>query len=66
MKNVISLPRPVPYEVDLQQSPGFLAWAADWGMDPVTASSIVVKLCYAGLFGAVLVALVVVGVKTPP
>ncbi|TKA95789.1 branched-chain amino acid ABC transporter permease [Cereibacter changlensis] len=59
VKNVISLPRPVPYEVDLQQSPGFLAWAADWGMDPVTASSIVVKLCYAGLFGAVLVALVV-------
>ena len=33
VKNIIDLPRPwpVPYEVDLQQSAGFLAWAADWG-----------------------------------
>jgi branched-chain amino acid transport system permease protein len=59
VKNVISLPRPVPYEVNLQRDPGFLAWAADWGFDPVTASSVVVKLCYAGLFGLVLLAVVV-------
>jgi branched-chain amino acid transport system permease protein len=44
VKNVIGLPRPVPYEVDLQQDPGFLEWAAGWGFDPVTTSSIVVKL----------------------
>ncbi|MBD3764599.1 MAG: branched-chain amino acid ABC transporter permease [Rhodobacterales bacterium] len=59
VKNIISLPRPVPYEVDLQAQAGFVAWAQGWGFDPVTASSIVVKLCYAGLFGAVLLAVVV-------
>jgi len=54
VKNVIGLPRPVPYEVDLQQNAGFLKWATGYGFDPVTASSIVVKLCYLGLLGAVL------------
>jgi len=58
VKNIISLPRPVPYEVDLQKNPGFLDWAASWGFDPVTTSSIVVKLCYAGLFLTVLLALI--------
>jgi len=58
VKNVISLPRPVPYEVDLQKSAGFLAWAQSWGFDPVTASSLVVKLCYAGLFATVLLAVI--------
>ncbi|MDX5358908.1 MAG: branched-chain amino acid ABC transporter permease [Rhodobacterales bacterium] len=58
VKNVTGLPRPVPYEVDLQQSPGFIAWAADWGVDLATASSVVVKLCYAGLFLVVLLALI--------
>jgi branched-chain amino acid transport system permease protein len=56
VKNIIDLPRPwpVPYEVDLQQSAGFLSWAADWGLDPTTASSITVKLLYAVLFTLVL------------
>jgi branched-chain amino acid transport system permease protein len=58
VKNIISLPRPVPFEVDLQKSPGFLEWCADWGFDPVTTSSVVVKLLYAGLFGSVLLVLV--------
>ncbi|MDO9526316.1 MAG: branched-chain amino acid ABC transporter permease [Gemmobacter sp.] len=58
VKNVTGLPRPVPYEVDLQRDPGFIAWAADWGLDPMTASSVVVKLCYAGLFMVVLLVLV--------
>lgn len=58
VKNVISLPRPVPYEVDLQKDPGFLAWVAGWGFDPMTASSIVVKLAYAGLFGLVLLTII--------
>jgi len=59
VKNLISLPRPVPYEVNLQKDPGFLAWATDWSLDPVTTSSIIVKLSYAGLFGAVLLVVVV-------
>lgn len=54
VKNVIGLPRPVPYEVDLQRSSGFADWAASMGSDPVTASTIVVKLCYAALFVVVL------------
>lgn len=54
VKNMIGLPRPVPYEVDLQQSAAFVTWAQGWGQDPVTASAVVVKLCYAGLFLAVL------------
>ncbi|MGQ0567170.1 MAG: branched-chain amino acid ABC transporter permease [Gemmobacter sp.] len=58
VKNIISLPRPVPYEVNLQKNQGFLDWAAGWGFDPVTTSSIVVKLCYAGLFLTVLLGLI--------
>jgi branched-chain amino acid transport system permease protein len=60
VKNIIDLPRPwpVPYEVDLQQSVAFLDWAARYGLDPVTSSSIVVKLLYAVLFGIVLFAVV--------
>jgi branched-chain amino acid transport system permease protein len=58
VKNVISLPRPVPYEVDLQRSSDFLAWTSSWGLDPVTTSSVVVKLLYAVLFLAVLLVVV--------
>ena len=56
VKNIIDLPRPwpVPYEVDLQQSAAFLDWVATWGFEPTTASSILVKLLYALLFGLVL------------
>jgi branched-chain amino acid transport system permease protein len=57
VKNVIAIPRPVPYEVDLQQSETFLGIAADLGANPVTMSSITVKLAYAGLFIVVLLAL---------
>ena len=74
VKNVTGLPRPVPYEVDLQQS----AWFADWvarleapnlvGLSDaaraqlladslVSYAGVVVKLCYTGLFGAVLLVL---------
>ncbi len=55
VKNVSGLPRPVPYEIDLQESPSFSEWVYSIGGDPVTASSIVVKLSYAGLFTAVLI-----------
>ena len=57
VKNVIGLPRPVPFEVDLQNNPDFVATATDLGMNTVTASSIYVKLCYAGLFTVVLLLL---------
>ena len=57
VKNVIGLPLPVPYEVDLQNNPDFVATATDLGMNAVTASSIYVKLCYAGLFTVVLLLL---------
>lgn len=56
--NMSGIPRPVPYELNLQADPGFQARAAGWGMDVATASGIWVKLCYAGLFVAVLLALV--------
>ena len=55
VKNVSGLPRPVPYEVDLQQALWFQDWAALLGVSPVEFSSIFVKLCYAGLFAIVLI-----------
>jgi len=57
VKNVIGLPRPVPYEVDLQASASFVDFAAGLGLDPAEASSLTVKLAYAGLFLIVLLAL---------
>ena len=59
VKNVVGLPRPVPYEIDLQQDPGFMSQAAGFGLDPVTASTLYVKLLYTGVFAAVLILLVV-------
>jgi len=58
VKNVINIPRPVPYEVDLQADPGFVERAAGLGMDPVTASTIFVKILYGCLFLAVLLILI--------
>ena len=57
VKNVSGLPRPVPYEVDLQQALWFQDWAARLGVSPVELSSLFVKLCYVGLFVIVLFAL---------
>jgi len=54
VKNVTGLPRPVPYEVNLQSAEWFLELCTKLGMDPVTFSSIFVKLCYALLFTTVL------------
>ena len=54
VKNVTGLPRPVPYEVDLIASPAFQDWATSIGTNATAAASIVVKLCYAGLFSTVL------------
>jgi len=57
VKNVIGLDRPVPYEIDLQQDPGFVERAASIGLDPVTASTLYTKLGYAVLFTIVLLIL---------
>ena len=56
VKNVNGLPRPVPYEVDLQANSWFIAFADTLNLPLVDASSLVVKICYALLFTAVLLA----------
>ena len=58
VKNVAGIPRPVPYEIDLQASEDFVNRAAGFGLDPTTASTLFVKIAYAGLFGLVLILLV--------
>ena len=58
VKNVAGIPRPVPYEIDLQASENFVNRAASFGLDPTTASTLFVKVAYAGLFGLVLLVLV--------
>ncbi|MEO0402398.1 MAG: branched-chain amino acid ABC transporter permease, partial [Pseudomonadota bacterium] len=59
VKNVVGLPRPAPYEIDLQNDAGFVERAASLGLDPVTASTLWVKTIYAGLFAVVLIVLFV-------
>jgi len=54
VKNVTGLERPVPYEVDLQASPWLMDMAERLNMSIVDVASVAVKLCYAGLFLAVL------------
>ena len=56
VKNVNGLPRPVPYEVDLQANSWFIALADTLNLPLVDASSLVVKICYALLFTVVLLA----------
>ncbi|NVO55269.1 branched-chain amino acid ABC transporter permease [Rhodobacteraceae bacterium B1Z28] len=60
VKNVYGIPRPAPvvgYEIDLQKDPGFVARAEWLGLDPVTASTLSVKLGYSVLFLVVLLIL---------
>ena len=54
VKNVNGLPRPVPYEIDLQQAQWFQDWAITLGMQVDDASAVFVKVCYALLFIAVI------------
>ena len=60
VKNIIDLPRPwpVPYEVDLQANPAYVEFVNSWGWSPITSSTILVKLLYLAMFGAVLLALI--------
>lgn len=57
VKNVIGLDRPVPFEIELQQDPTFVARALGLGLDSVTASGIYTKLAYSALFAVVLLIL---------
>ncbi|MGB1443048.1 MAG: branched-chain amino acid ABC transporter permease [Paracoccaceae bacterium] len=59
VKNVIGLDRPVPKEIDLQESAQFIERASGLGLDPVTASALFVKINYALLFSVVLIILLV-------
>ncbi len=57
VKNVTGIPRPVPYEIDLQSTLWFQDTTQLIGLDLIQTSSIFVKLCYTGLFLSVLLAL---------
>ncbi len=57
VKNVIGIPRPVPYELTLQNNPDFVERAASLGFDPVDASTLWVKVLYIVLFLIVLLIL---------
>jgi branched-chain amino acid transport system permease protein len=80
VKNVTGLPRPVPYEINLQSSDWFIQFIQWWhsgllnslsAADKQAAlkqfiiegSSILVKLCYAGLFATVLIIILILSVK---
>ena len=54
VKNVNGLPRPVPYEIDLQGAAWFQDLAFQVGAPVIELSSIIVKLSYASLFVLVL------------
>ena len=60
VKNFINLPRPwpVPYEVNMQANAAFLAFCANWGLSPVTMSTLSVKAIYIVLFTLVLAVLI--------
>ena len=79
VKNVSSLPRPVPYELDLQVSPKFAQWVEWFNSSALStmaegdrakamqgmiteASTIFVKLCYAGLFSVVLILILMLSI----
>ena len=54
VKNINGLPRPVPYEIELQASQWVVQLADMLGASVVGVSTITVKLSYAGLFTIVL------------
>lgn len=58
VKNITGIPRPVPYEVQLQRNPEFVEFAQSWGFTAATGSGIWVKLGYMTLFLVVLLLLI--------
>ena len=68
VKNVNGLPRPVPYEIDLQESTWFIELCKNFGFPLVETSSVVVKLSYCFLFSIVVLTLFIlseVALKSP-
>ncbi|MGR3493522.1 MAG: branched-chain amino acid ABC transporter permease, partial [Shimia sp.] len=59
VKNVVGIPRPVAYELDLQGNEVFVERAATLGLDPVLGSTLWVRLSYACLFTIVLIIVLV-------
>ena len=57
VKNVNGLPRPVPYELELQDSAAFVERANSLGFDAVYASNLFTKLLYTCYFAVVLLIL---------
>ena len=55
VKNVNALPRPVPYELNLQKAEWFINFCQRFEFPLVATSSIFVKLCYTSLFLIVLI-----------
>ena len=55
VKNVNALPRPVPYELNLQKAEWFINFCQRFEFPLVETSSIFVKLCYTSLFLIVLI-----------
>ncbi|HHI71698.1 MAG TPA: branched-chain amino acid ABC transporter permease [Rhodobacteraceae bacterium] len=66
VKNVTGIPRPfiTPREIDLQNDPGFVEKVTSWGLDPVTTSSLYVKLSYSLLFAVVLLILFILAQRS--
>ncbi|WP_111558655.1 branched-chain amino acid ABC transporter permease [Paracoccus sediminilitoris] len=58
VKNITSIPRPVAYEVDLQNNSDFIGFAQSWGFQAAEASGIWVKLSYMTLFLVLLLVLI--------
>ena len=54
VKNVNGLPRPVPYEINLQNEAWFQQITSNLDVSVVDASSLLVKACYTGIFLAIL------------
>ena len=54
VKNVTGLPRPVPYEINLIETPWFVNLAESFDANPVAMASLLVKFCYFALFLGVL------------
>ncbi len=50
VKNVIGMPRPVPFEINLQNTYWFIELSNYFNLDIITFSTIFVKICYASLF----------------
>ncbi len=59
VKNVTEIPGAAPSPIQLRDDPEYIARAAEFGIDPVTAATIGNKIAYSVLFSIVLIVLLV-------